>query len=207
MSCCGTSSRSSASGFHVAGAGSTAGASALVTVLREKQADSEPQSGSAAATGSPALLPPGPTLKLSFHHSSCSCVLDPVLSRDSNLVRVNPSFAYIVNLPRWSFRCTPRSSVRLFWRVPSRRRPVPGSSPGASRVLVVLVPSPPPRFPDLGDVGRGAVRPGQALCPEPLFGPDVRGSELARRRLVPPSSLYSSTHAPGVGWGTRTAEQ
>ena len=70
--CCGTSSRSSASGFHVAGAGSTAGASASVVILREKQADSEPQSGSAAATGAPPLLPPGPTLNLSRHHSSCS---------------------------------------------------------------------------------------------------------------------------------------
>ena len=57
--CCGTSSRSSASGFHVAGAGtgSTAGASAPVVILREKQTDSEPQSGSAAAAQP--LLPPG----------------------------------------------------------------------------------------------------------------------------------------------------
>ena len=45
---------------------------ALVTILREKLADSEPQSGSAAATGAPPLLPPGPTLKLSLHlHCSC----------------------------------------------------------------------------------------------------------------------------------------
>ena len=70
--CCGTSSRSSASGFHVAGAGSTAGASASSgVILREEQTDSGPQSGSAAAVGAPPLLPPGPKLKLSFHHSSC----------------------------------------------------------------------------------------------------------------------------------------
>ena len=45
---------------------------ASVAIPREKLADPEPQSGCAAATGAPTLLPPGPALELSLHHSSCS---------------------------------------------------------------------------------------------------------------------------------------